>query len=74
MPNIIQYQIELAIRIDPENSDHHIYNNNGTFWIHYTVYPTPITAERVRKSLKTKDIRVARRRRNEIFATWPRAA
>ena len=74
MPNIIQYQIELAIRIDPENSDHHIYNNNGTFWIHYTVYPTPITAERVRKSLKTKDIKVARRRRNEIFATWPRAA
>lgn len=74
MPNIIQYQIELAIRIDPENSDHHIYNNNGTFWIHYTVYPTPNTAERVRKSLKTKDIKVARRRRNEIFATWPRAA
>ena len=74
MPNIIQYQIELAVRIDPENSDHHIYNNNGTFWIHYTEYPTPITAERVRKSLKTKDIKVARRRRNEIFATWPRAA
>ena len=74
MPNIIQYQIELAIRIDPENSDHHIYNNNGTFWIHYTVYPTPNTAERVRKSLKTKDIKVARMRRNEIFATWPRAA
>ena len=74
MPNIIQYQIELAIRIDPENSDHHIYSNNGTYWIHYTVYPTPITKERVRKSLKTKDIKVARRRRNEIFATWPRAA
>ena len=74
MPNIIQYQIELAIRIDPENSDHHIYSNNGTYWIHYTVYPTSITKERVRKSLKTKDIKVARRRRNEIFATWPRAA
>ncbi len=74
MPNTLEYNPELAVRIDSGNPDHHIYDNNGTFWIHYTVYPTPVTAERIRKSLRTKDIAEARRRRDEIFAGFQLAA
>ena len=63
----LECNTELAIRIDPQNPDHHIYNNNGTLWVHYTIYPTPVTAERIRRSLHTKDILEARRRRDAIF-------
>jgi len=74
MNNKIQYQPELAVRIDGDNPDHHIYNNNGTLWIHFTVYPSAITKERVRKSLKTKNLGVARRRRDQLFASFAKAA
>jgi|GEM_PF-3187673 hypothetical protein len=74
MNNKIQYQSELAVRIDDNNPDHHIYNNNGTLWIHFTVYPSAITKQRIRKSLKTKNVKVARRLRDQLFATFPKAA
>lgn len=57
-----------AVRLDPQNPDHHLYNNNGTWFIHYTVYPTPLTKERVRKSLGTKELSEARARRDAILA------
>jgi len=49
------------------NPNHHLWNNNGVWWIHYTFYPSPVTAERVRGSLKTKSLTEARRRRDRIF-------
>jgi len=58
----------LAVRIDPANPDHHLWNNNGTWFVHYTVYPTPVTVERVRTSLRTKDLDEARHRRDKLFA------
>ena len=58
---------ELAVRIDESNLNHHIWNNNGTWWAHYTVYPSPVTAERRRKSLSTKDVTTARFRRDRLF-------
>lgn len=58
----------LSLRIDPDNPDHHLYNNNGTWWVHYTVYPTRATAERIRRSLGTRDLATARRRRDELLA------
>ena len=57
-----------SIRIDTANLDHHLYNNNGTWWLHYTSYPTPVTTQRVRRSLKTKDVVLARQRRDALFA------
>jgi len=57
----------LAIRVDGENLNHHLWNNNGTWFVHYTVYPTAITKQRVRCSLKTKCVEEARRRRDELF-------
>ena len=57
----------LAIRVEPSNPNHHLWRNNGTWFIHYTVYPTPVTAERVRCSLRTKCIEDARTKRDRLF-------
>ena len=58
---------EIALRIDESNLNHHLWNNNGTWWIHYTVYPTPVPVERIRRSLKTKILEEARNRRDKIL-------
>ena len=58
---------EIALRIDESNLNHHLWNNNGTWWIHYTIYPTPVTAERIRHSLKTRNLSEARDLRDQIL-------
>lgn len=58
---------KLAIRVDTSNPNHHIWNNNGTWWLHYTVYPTPVTAERKRKSLRTQSVSLARQKRDRFL-------
>jgi hypothetical protein len=55
-------------RTGPENPNHHLWNNHGTWFVHYTVYPTAITKERIRRSLGTKDLTLARERRDIFFA------
>jgi hypothetical protein len=57
----------LAIRLNPGNPDHHLWNNNGTWFVHYTIHPTPLTKERVRASLGTKDRLQARLRRDQVL-------
>ena len=49
------------------NRNHHLWNNNGTWWLHRTIYPTPITKQRIRQSLNTKDVAAARDRRDAIL-------
>ena len=49
------------------NPDHHLWNNHGTWFVHYTEYPTPIMKQRVRKSLKTRCLEVARQRRDQLL-------
>ena len=57
-----------AIRIAAENPNHHLWNNHGTWFLHYTVHPTQFTKERIRRSLGTKDLQLARTRRDVFFA------
>ena len=57
-----------GIRVRAENPNHHLWNNHGTWFLHYTVHPTPFTKERIRRSLGTKDVAVARERRDAFFA------
>ena len=57
-----------GIRVRAENENHHLWNNHGTWFLHYTVHPTPFTKERIRRSLGTKDLTVARERRDSFFA------
>ena len=58
---------QLSLRTNPENPNHHLWNNNGTWFIHYVVHPTPFTKERIRKSLGTKSLVVARSKRDAIL-------
>ena len=56
-----------GIRVRTDNENHHLWNNHGTWFLHYTVHPTSFTKERIRRSLGTKDIAVARERRDSFF-------
>ncbi len=56
-----------GIRITADNPNHHLWNNHGTWFLHYTVHPTPFTKERIRRSLGTKDLATARDRRDTFF-------
>ena len=60
-------QIQLAVRVDQQNPLHHLWNNNGTWWCHLTVHSTDNRKERVRLSLKTRDVEVAKARRDGLF-------
>ncbi|HEX2854778.1 MAG TPA: hypothetical protein VHO24_16215 [Opitutaceae bacterium] len=58
----------LGVRLRAANPNHHLWNNHGTWFLHYTFYPTPLTKGRVRRSLGTKDLKIARQRRDIFFA------
>jgi hypothetical protein len=57
-----------GIRIAADNPNHHLWNNHGTWFLHYTVHPTQFTKERIRRSLGTKDLGIARARRDAFFS------
>ena len=63
-------QTIVAIRVNPANPRHHLWNNNGTWYVHYTAYPTPLTKQRVRASLGTKRLEEARRKRDRLLYQW----
>ena len=63
-----------SLRISQGNPNHHLWNNNGTWFLHYTVYPTPFTKERVRRSLGTKCVETARDRRDQFFGHLAKGA
>jgi len=58
-----------AVRVPTTNPNHHLWNNNGTWFLHYTVHPTAFTKERIRRSLGTKCLETARQRRDAFFQT-----
>ena len=62
-------QTKIALRINDDNPNHHLWNNRGVWWCHVTVHKPDSTAERLRFSLKTRDIEKARARRDKIFAS-----
>jgi len=59
-------QPTLAIR-KTDNQNHHLWNNNGTWWCHYTEHLPDYTKRRVRKSLHTDSIGIARVLRDSLF-------
>jgi hypothetical protein len=61
-------KMKLSIRTNPENPNHHLWNNHGTWFVHYVIHPTPFTKERVRRSLGTKSLDEARQRRDAVLA------
>ncbi len=79
MPNNATYPAEIAdyrtnnyrqlsLRISDDNPNHHLWNNNGTWFVHYTVCEPGLSGVRRRHSLRTDDLREARQRRDRLFA------
>jgi hypothetical protein len=58
---------KIVVRILPGNPNHHLWNNNGTWWVHYTVHHDDHTKERKRIPLRTSDIRQARTLRDALL-------
>ena len=58
---------KLSIRFQGDNPNHHMWNNNGVWFIHYTIHDSPVTQKRMRHSLKTRYVGEARQRRDQIL-------
>lgn len=54
--------------------DHHIWNNNGTLWVHFSVTRRRGRAKRIRFSLGTSNKKLARERRDQIMKSSPERA
>ena len=61
-------QSKLSVRVNRKNANHHLWNNNGKWWCHLTLHHSDYTSERRRLSLNTRDLDVARQRRDRLFA------
>ena len=61
--------------VDPEagayDPDHHLWRNGRLYWVAFTVHLPGWQKERVRLSLGTADLAVARRRRDELLRGYP---
>jgi len=55
---------KLAIRTNDDNVNHHIWNNHGCYYIHYTIHLPDYTKARRREPLGTRDLEIARLRRD----------
>lgn len=53
-----------SLRVDKSNDTHHLWCNNGTWWLHYTVH-FDHRVRRIRKSLRTRCLTEAIARRDE---------
>jgi hypothetical protein len=57
----------VVMKINDGNENHHLWNNRGIWWCHVTIHKADATSERMRFSLKTKEVEKARERRDRIF-------
>ncbi len=58
----------LSIRINPNSPNHHLWWNRGSWWIHATIHHPDSTKQRIRAGLQTKDITIARVRRDSFLS------
>ena len=56
-----------SLRVDPTNPNHHLWNNHGTWWLHYTLHLPNYTKRRIRKSLSTRSLETARAKRDTFL-------
>jgi hypothetical protein len=67
MPTPHPDRLRLTIRISHNSPNHHLSNNNGTWWINFTVRAENGSTQRIRRSLKTGDVEKARTSRDRIL-------
>ena len=56
----------LSARFNDSNPRHHLWLNNGTWWVHYTLN-FDFRTRRIRRSLRTKSLAEAIRKRDALF-------
>jgi hypothetical protein len=61
---------KLSVRCRPGNANHHLWNNNGTWWCHLTIHLPEFQKERLRVSLETHDAGQAKQLRDALFALF----
>ncbi len=59
--------LRLATRRTGTNPDHHLWNNNGTWWCYFTLRSAAGGSKRHRVSLKTQDLETARTKRDRFL-------
>lgn len=55
---------------EPIHPDHHLWKNGRLWWVAYTVHLPGWKKARLRQSLETEDVVVARARRDRLFRLW----
>jgi hypothetical protein len=60
----------LSLRTHNANPNHHLWWNNGTWWLHATVHRPDYTKQRLRLPLETKHVGLARSRRDAVLGGW----
>jgi len=55
---------------EDSESNHHLWRNRRTWWIAFTILHDGYRQERVRRSLGTRDVALARARRDELMQTY----
>jgi hypothetical protein len=55
-----------SLRVDADNQTHHLWNNNGVWWVHFTLH-FDHRKRRVRRSLKTRSLAEAIERRDSLL-------
>lgn len=63
--NNAPFQLSTRQKLSGEN--HHLWNNNGTWWFHGTRVLSDGSRRRVRCTLKTQNLTNARKRRDKIL-------
>lgn len=63
-------QAKLSLRCRPGNENHHLWDNNGTWWCHLTVHLSDFTKQRLRLSLETDNVQNARSLRDSLLALF----
>jgi hypothetical protein len=58
-----------SLRINQANPNHHLWNNNGVWWVHVTLHLPDFTKRRLRRSLSTGDLATARRQRDWLLSS-----
>ena len=66
--NLLRPSFQLSLRTHAQNADHHLWNNHGTWWCHFTLHCPLGTKQRIRRSLRTTEVGTARRRRDVLLA------
>jgi hypothetical protein len=67
---IMNEEVKLSVRGQRGNQNHHLWNNNGTWWCHFTVHLPEFRKERLRFSLETPDQEKACQLRDAVLALF----